>query len=80
MTLKKKQQQLLQRFCDRELAPKPMWIDNPLIQDQSQQTFSMKGPDSKYFKLCGPCHICSRYSTVVASIDSAKQMAVDVAS
>ena len=70
MTLNKKI--LLKCFYDRELAPKPIWIDNPLIQDQSQQTYSMKGPDSKYFKLCGPCHICSRYSTVVASIDSSK--------
>ena len=30
MTLNKKI--LLQHFYDRELAPKPMWIDNPLIQ------------------------------------------------
>ena len=42
MTLNKKI--LLKCFHDRELAPKPIWIDNPLIQDQSQQTFSMKGP------------------------------------
>lgn len=50
-----------------------MWIDNPLIQDQSQQTFSMKGPDSKYFALWSMPSVAG-ISTDVTSIDSAKQI------
>lgn len=54
----------------------PQFPDERVLVYQALASFFYKGPECKYFSLCGPYNLCRSYSTLAQAICKQKSIAV----